>query len=65
MIFCLLYFFYVTIIIFLFYDFIKIRVISRIRVFGTSIAGFIIIITYNRNSRKGNNLALFYDLLGI
>jgi hypothetical protein len=36
---------------------------SRIRVFGTSMAGFTIIIAYNRNSRKGGSL-LFYDLLG-
>jgi hypothetical protein len=34
---------------------------SRIRVFGTSIAGLIIIVAYNRNSRKGGSL-LFYDL---
>jgi hypothetical protein len=37
---------------------------SRIRVFGISIAGFIIIIVYNRNSRRGGNLVLFYNLLG-
>jgi hypothetical protein len=37
---------------------------SRIRVFGTSIAGFIIIIAYNRNSRRSGSL-LFCDLLGI
>jgi hypothetical protein len=49
----------------MFYDFIKVRVIFRIRVFGTSIASFIIIIIYNRNSRRGNNFVLFYDLLGI
>jgi hypothetical protein len=36
----------------LFYDFIEVRVIFRIRVFGTSIAGLTIIIAYNRNSRK-------------
>jgi hypothetical protein len=57
-------FFYIIITIFLFYDFIKVRVISRIRVFGTSIAGLIIIITYNRNSRRGNSLVLFYNLFG-
>jgi hypothetical protein len=34
----------------------------RIRVFGTSIAGFIIIIAHNRNSRRGSSLVLFYDL---
>jgi hypothetical protein len=37
---------------------------SRIRVFGTGIAGLIIIIAYNRNNRRGSSLALFYDLLG-
>jgi hypothetical protein len=49
----------------LFHDFIKICVISRIRVFGTSITGFIIIIVYNRNNKRDGSLALFYDLLGI
>ena len=49
----------------MFYDFIKVRVIFRIRVFNTSIAGFIIIITYNRNSKKNNSLMLFYNLLRI
>jgi hypothetical protein len=37
---------------------------SRIRVFGTSIAGFIIIIIHNRNNRRSSSLVLFYDLLG-
>jgi hypothetical protein len=36
---------------------------SRIRVFGTGIAGLIIIVTYNRSSRKNSSLVLFYDLL--
>jgi hypothetical protein len=58
-----LYFFYITIIIFLFYDLIEVRVISRIRVFGTSITGLIIIIIHNRNSRRNNSLVLFYNLL--
>jgi hypothetical protein len=60
-----LYFFYITIIILLFHDLIKVRVISRIRAFGTSMAGFIIIIVRNKSSRKNNSLALFYDLLRI
>jgi hypothetical protein len=47
----------------LFYNLIKVRVISRIKVFGTSITGLIIIIVYNRNNRRGNSLVLFYDLL--
>jgi hypothetical protein len=38
---------------------------SRIRVFGTGIAGLIIIIVHNRNNRKGSSLMLFYNLLGI
>jgi hypothetical protein len=38
---------------------------SRIRVFGTSITGFIIIIARNRNSRRSNSFILFYDLLRI
>jgi hypothetical protein len=59
-----LYFFYIAITIILFHDLIKIRVISRIRVFGTSIAGLIIIIACNRNSGRSGSLA-FYDLLGI
>jgi hypothetical protein len=36
---------------------------SRIKVFGTSITGLLIIIVYNKSSRRGSNLALFYDLL--
>jgi hypothetical protein len=60
----LLYFFYVTITILLFHDLIKVRVMSRIRVFGTSIAGFIIIIVYNRNNKRSSSLVLFYDLFG-
>jgi hypothetical protein len=47
----------------LFYDLIEIRVISRIRALGMSIAGLIIIIAWNRNSRRSNSLMLFYDLL--
>jgi hypothetical protein len=35
---------------------------SRIRVFGINIAGFIIIITRNRNSGKNSSL-MFYNLL--
>jgi hypothetical protein len=58
-----LYFFYIIIIILLFHDLIKVRVISRIRVFGTSIAGFIIIVACNRSSRRSGSLS-FYDLLG-
>jgi hypothetical protein len=58
-------FFYITIIILLFYDLIKVRVISRTRAFGTSIAGLITIIACNRNSRKNGSLVLFYNLLGI
>jgi hypothetical protein len=38
---------------------------SRTRVFGTSIAGLITIIIYNRNNRRGSSLVLFYDLLRI
>jgi hypothetical protein len=57
------YFFYITIIILLFYDLIEVRVMSRIRAFGTSMAGFIIIIARNRSSRRGSSLVLFYDLL--
>jgi hypothetical protein len=64
MVFCPLYIFYIVIIILLFYDLIKVRVTFRIRVFGTSIAGFIIIIIYNKNSRRGGSLMLFYNLLG-
>jgi hypothetical protein len=63
MVFYLLYFFYITIIILLFHDLIKVRVISRIKVFGISIAGLIIIIVCNRNSRRSGSLVLFYDLL--
>jgi hypothetical protein len=37
---------------------------SRIRAFDTSIAGFIIIIAYNRNNRRGGSLVLFCDLFG-
>jgi hypothetical protein len=37
---------------------------SRIRAFGTNIAGLTTIIIYNRNSRRGSSLVLFYDLLG-
>jgi hypothetical protein len=58
----LLYFFYIAITILLFYDFIKVRVMSRIKAFGTSIPGLIIIITHSRSSRKGGSLVLFYDL---
>jgi hypothetical protein len=47
----------------LFYDLIEVRVTSRIRVFGTSITGLIIIIAYNRSSRRGGSLVSFYDLL--
>jgi hypothetical protein len=36
---------------------------SRIRVFGTDIAGLIIIIIYNRNNKRGDSLVLFCDLL--
>jgi positive regulator of sigma E activity len=64
-VFYLLYIFYIIIIILLFHDLIKVRVISRIRVFGTSIASLIIIVVYNRNNRKNNSLVLFYNLLGI
>jgi hypothetical protein len=64
MVFYPLYFFHVIIIIILFYDLIKVRVMFRIRVFGTSIASLIIIIAYNRNSRRNGRLILFYDLLG-
>jgi hypothetical protein len=64
MVFYPLYLFYITIIILLFHDLIKVRVIFRIRVFGTSITGLIIIIAYNRNSRRGGSLVSFYDLLG-
>jgi hypothetical protein len=64
MVFYPLYFFYITITIFLFHDFIKARVISRIRVFGTNIAGLTTIIARNRSSRKGSSLASFCDLLG-
>jgi hypothetical protein len=35
---------------------------SRIRVFRTSIAGFITIIVYNKSNRRSSNLILFYDL---
>jgi hypothetical protein len=63
MVFCLLYFFYIIIIILLFHDFIKVRVMSMIKVFGTSITSLITIIIYNKSSRKGGNLILFYDLL--
>jgi hypothetical protein len=49
----------------LFHDLIKVRVMSKIKVFGTSIAGLIIIVVYNRNNRKGSSLVLFCDLLGI
>jgi hypothetical protein len=35
----------------------------RIRVFGISITGIIIIIAYNKNNRRDNNLILFYNLL--
>jgi hypothetical protein len=63
MVFYLLYFFYVIITIFLFYDLIKIHVISRIRVFGTSITSLATIIANNRNSRRINSLVLFRDLL--
>jgi hypothetical protein len=62
--FYLLYFFYITIIIFLFHDLIKVRVMSRIKAFSTSITGLIIIIAYNKNNRRGDSLALFYDLFG-
>jgi hypothetical protein len=37
---------------------------SRIRAFGTSIAGLITIITRNKNNKKGSSLVLFYNLLG-
>jgi hypothetical protein len=47
----------------LFHYLIKVRVIFKIRVFGTSMAGLIIIIIYNKSSRKSGSL-LFYDLLG-
>jgi hypothetical protein len=63
MVFYPLYFFYIIIIILLFHDLIKVRVTSRIRVFSMSIAGLIIIIVYNRNSRRGGSLVLFYNLL--
>jgi hypothetical protein len=36
----------------LFYDLIEIRVISRIKVFGTGITGLTIIIVYNKVARK-------------
>jgi hypothetical protein len=62
-VFCPLYFFYIIIIIFLFHDLIKIRVLSRIRAFGTSITSLIIIIVYNKNNRKSGSLVLFHDLL--
>jgi surface polysaccharide O-acyltransferase-like enzyme len=64
MVFYPLYFFYIAIIIYLFYDLIEVRVISRIRAFGTSIAGLTIIVARNRNSRRGGSL-LFCNLLGI
>jgi hypothetical protein len=64
-VFCLLYFFYIIIIILLFYDLIKIRIMSRMKIFGTSIAGFIIIVARNKNNKKNNSLVLFHDLLGI
>jgi hypothetical protein len=59
------YFFYIIITILLFHDFIKVRVMSMIRVFGTSITGLIIIITHNINNKRGSSLVLFYDLLKI
>jgi hypothetical protein len=64
MVFYPLYFFYITIIILLFYNLIKVRVIFRIRVFETSMAGLIIIVVYNKSSRKSGSL-LFYDLFRI
>jgi hypothetical protein len=63
-VFCLLYLFYIIIIILLFHDLIEVRVTSRIRTFGTGIAGLTTIITRNRNSRRGGSL-LFYNLLRI
>jgi hypothetical protein len=62
MVFCLLHFFYVTITILLFHDLIEVRVTSRIKVFGTGVAGLTTIIARNRSSRRGGSL-LFYDLL--
>jgi hypothetical protein len=56
-------FFNIIIILLLFHDLIKVRVISRIKIFGTSIAGLITIVTRNKNNRRGNSLVLFYDLL--
>jgi hypothetical protein len=38
---------------------------SRIRIFGINITGFIIIIVYNRNNKSNSSLILFYDLLRI
>jgi hypothetical protein len=37
---------------------------SRIRAFGTNVAGLIIIVVYNRSNRKGGSLVLFCDLFG-
>jgi hypothetical protein len=62
-VFCPLYFFYIVINILLFHDLIEVRVTSRIRVFGTSMAGLTTIIAYNKNSRRGGSLS-FYDPLG-
>jgi hypothetical protein len=47
---------------FLFHDLIEVRVIFRIRVFGTSIAGLITIVAHNRSNKKNVSL-LFCDLL--
>jgi uncharacterized membrane protein len=64
MVFCPLYFFYIAIIILLFHDLIEVRVTSRIRAFGTSMAGLTTIVARNRSSRRGGSLS-FYDLLRI
>jgi hypothetical protein len=59
----LLYFFYIIIIIILlFHDLIKVRVMFKIKVFGTRIASFVIIIVNNKNNRRNNNLVLFRDI---
>jgi hypothetical protein len=58
-------FFYIIIIILFFYNLIKIRVISRMKIFATNITGLIIIIIHNRNSRRGGSLVFFYNLFGI
>jgi hypothetical protein len=57
----LLYFFYIIITILLFYDLVEVRIMSRIRVFGTNIASLAKIITNDRNSRRGDSRS-FCDL---